>query len=147
MCVFFFKQKTAYEMRISDWSSDVCSSDLPESPTPASAAPKHVYLVDGSGYIFRAFHALPPMTRADGTPVNAVLGFTNMLLHLIEQAEADEAADYFAVIFDTARVSFRNDIYAGYKAQRPETPAELIPQFGLIREATRAPNLDRKSVV
>src|SRR5690606_32608941 len=69
----------------------------PESQ-PSSAAPKHVYLVDGSGYIFRAFHALPPMTRADGTPVNAVLGFTNMLLQLIEQAEADEAADYFAVI-------------------------------------------------
>src|SRR3546814_5744449 len=74
------------------------------------------------------------MTRADVTPVKAVLGFTNMLLHLIEQAEADEAADYFAVIFDTARVSFRNDIYAGYKAQRPEPPAELIPQFGLRSE-------------
>ncbi len=113
----------------------------PQPPTPDAAAPKHVYLVDGSGYIFRAFHALPPMTRADGTPVNAVLGFTNMLLQLIEQAEADEAADYFAVIFDTSRVSFRNDIYAAYKAQRPEPPAELIPQFGLIREATRALNL------
>src|SRR3546814_14440307 len=117
----------------------------PESPptaAPPAHAPKHVYLVDGSSYIFRAFHALPPMTRADGTPVNAVLGFTNMLLHLIEQAEADEAADYFAVIFDTARVSFRNDISAGYKAQRPAPPAEPIPPFALHREAP-----DRTSAV
>ncbi len=112
-----------------------------DSPPRATAEPKHVYLVDGSGYIFRAFHALPPMTRADGTPVNAVLGFTNMLLQLIEQAQADEAADYFAVIFDTSRVSFRNEIYPAYKAQRPDPPAELIPQFGLVREATRALNL------
>ncbi len=119
-------------------------SPMPEKESPAApapSAPRHVYLVDGSGYIFRAFHALPPMTRADGTPVNAVYGFTNMLLQLIDQAHADEAADYFAVIFDSDRRSFRNDIYSDYKAQRPEPPAELVPQFGLIRDATRALNL------
>ncbi len=98
---------------------------------------RHLYLVDGSGYIFRAFHALPPMTRPDGTPVNAVLGFTNMLIKLL----ADTGAEGIAVIFDTARTSFRNEIYPAYKANRPDPPEELIPQFDLIREATRAFNV------
>ncbi len=102
-----------------------------------SAHPRHVYLIDGSGYIFRAFHALPPMTRADGTPVNAVYGFTNMLLKLVE----DSDADYIAVIFDAGRRSFRNDLYPDYKAHRPPPPPELVPQFALIREATRACNV------
>ena len=97
----------------------------------------HVYLVDGSAYIFRAFHALPPMTRADGTPVNAVYGFANMLTKLVEDSEAD----FLAVIFDTARKTFRSDIYPEYKAHRPPAPEELIPQFELIREATRAYSL------
>jgi DNA polymerase-1 len=97
----------------------------------------HVYLVDGSAYIFRAFHALPPMTRADGTPVNAVYGFANMLSKLVE----DSDADFLAVIFDTARKTFRSDIYPEYKAHRPPAPDELIPQFDLIREATRAYSL------
>ncbi len=96
-----------------------------------------VYLVDGSGYIFRAFFALPPMTRPDGTPVNAVYGFTNMLGKLIEDSEAT----HLAVIFDTARKTFRSDIYPDYKAHRPPPPDELIPQFDLIREATRAFNV------
>jgi DNA polymerase-1 len=99
--------------------------------------PDHYYLVDGSGYIFRAFHALPPMTRGDGTPVNAVYGFTNMLLKLIEDAEAE----YIAVIFDAGPKSFRNELYNLYKAQRPPPPPELIPQFSLIRDATRACNV------
>jgi DNA polymerase-1 len=106
----------------------------------SEAAPKkpdHVYLIDGSGYIFRAFHALPPLTRSDGTPVNAVLGFSNMLLKLIE----DSDAECIAVIFDAGRKTFRNEIYAEYKAHRPEAPPELIPQFALIREATRAFNV------
>ncbi|WP_404382111.1 DNA polymerase I [Caenispirillum salinarum] len=98
---------------------------------------KHVFLVDGSGFIFRAFHALPPMSRPDGTPVNAVYGFTQMLMKLI--AETD--ADHIAVIFDTARKSFRNDFYPEYKAHRPPPPDELVPQFELIREAVRAFNL------
>jgi DNA polymerase-1 len=99
--------------------------------------PRHVYLVDGSGYIFRAFHALPPLTRSDGTHVNAVLGFTNMLIKLLD----DTDADHVAVIFDSARKTFRNDIYPEYKAHRPPPPPELVPQFGLIREATRACNV------
>ncbi|WP_313411973.1 5'-3' exonuclease, partial [Rhodospirillum rubrum] len=99
--------------------------------------PKHLYLVDGSGYIFRAYHSLPPMTRTDGTPVNAVYGFTAMLMKLL----ADMDADHLAVIFDKARVSFRNEIYPLYKAQRPPPPEDLIPQFPLIREAVRAFNV------
>ena len=93
-----------------------------------------LYLVDGSGFIFRAFHALPPMTRADGTPVNAVYGFCNMLQKLL----TDLKAAHIAVIFDAERKTFRNDIYPDYKAHRPPPPPELIPQFPLIREATRA---------
>ena len=99
-----------------------------------AAAPGPVRLIDGSGYIFRAFHALPPMTRPDGTPVNAVYGFSNMLAKLIEDVDSP----YMAVVFDTARTSFRNDIYPDYKAHRPPPPEELVPQFALIREATRA---------
>jgi DNA polymerase I len=102
-----------------------------------SIAPRHVYLVDGSGFIFRAFHALPPMTRPDGTPVNAVYGFTNMLLKLLSETDAD----HIAVIFDAARKTFRSDIYPQYKAHRPPPPEELVPQFPLIREATRAFNV------
>jgi DNA polymerase-1 len=105
---------------------------------PKSAKDRpHVFLVDGSGYIFRAFHALPPMTRADGTPVNAVYGFTSMLMKLLR----DLHAEYVAVIFDAGRRSFRNDIYPQYKAHRPDPPPELIPQFALVREATRACNV------
>jgi DNA polymerase-1 len=107
-------------------------------PNEASAAkPRHVYLIDGSGYIFRAFHALPPLTRSDGTPTNAVLGFVNMIMKLLDETDAD----HLAVIFDAGRRNFRNEIYKEYKAHRPEPAPELIPQFGLIREATRAFNL------
>ena len=81
----------------------------------AESSDDHVYLVDGSGFIFRAFHALPPMNRADGTPTNAVFGFTNMLMKLIE----DMSANHLAVIFDTSRQTFRSDIYPQYKAHRP----------------------------
>ncbi|WP_173974939.1 DNA polymerase I [Magnetospirillum sp. LM-5] len=100
-------------------------------------APRHVFLVDGSGFIFRAFHGLPPMTRPDGVPVNAVYGFTTMLMKLLD----DTDADHVAVIFDAARKSFRNDIYPAYKAHRPPAPEELVPQFPLIREAVRAFNV------
>ncbi len=94
----------------------------------------HLVLVDGSGFIFRAFHALPPMTRSDGTPVNAVFGFTNMLSRLL----ADHTGTHLAVIFDAGRTTFRNEVYADYKAHRPPPPDELIPQFALIRECTEA---------
>jgi len=108
---------------------------VPPEAAPAAGAQKTYYLVDGSGFIFRAFHALPMMTRkADGLPVNAVYGFTNMLLKLL----ADLKADHVAVIFDAARENFRNEIYADYKANRDEPPEELRPQFGLIRAAAEA---------
>ncbi|MCW3473603.1 DNA polymerase I [Limobrevibacterium gyesilva] len=94
----------------------------------------HLILIDGSGFIFRAFHALPPMTRPDGTPVNAVFGFTNMLARLLK----DHAGSHIAVIFDAGRTTFRNRLYDKYKAQRPEPPPELIPQFSLVRDATAA---------
>jgi DNA polymerase-1 len=102
-----------------------------------ATAPRHVYLIDGSGFIFRAYHALPPLTRADGTPVGAVFGFVNMLLKLLGETDAD----HIAVIFDTARRTFRNDLYPAYKAHRPDPPEDLIPQFALVREATRALNV------
>ncbi|MGB2235330.1 MAG: DNA polymerase I [Candidatus Puniceispirillum sp.] len=94
-------------------------------------------LIDGSGYIFRAFHALPMMTRPDGTPVNAVYGFTSMLMKLID----DMMPDHVAVVFDTSRQTFRSDIYPDYKANRSAPPEELIPQFALVREATTALSL------
>ncbi len=93
-----------------------------------------IYLVDGSGYIFRAFHALPPLTRPDGVQVGAVLGFTNMLIKLLRE----QNPDYLVVVFDAARENFRNKIYPAYKANRQETPPELIPQFSLIRKACEA---------
>ena len=101
---------------------------------PPDLIPPHLILIDGSGFVFRAFHALPPMTRPDGTPVNAVFGFTNMLARLLK----DHVGTHFAVIFDAGRFTFRNRIYDQYKAHRPPAPEELIPQFALVREATEA---------
>jgi DNA polymerase-1 len=101
---------------------------------PVAPGERRLILVDGSGYIFRAFHALPPMTRPDGIHVNAVFGFTQMLSQFL----AKHAASHIAVVFDSARTTFRNEIYAEYKAHRPEPPPELVPQFALIREATEA---------
>ena len=102
----------------------------------------HLYLIDGSGYIFRAYHALPPLTRKrDGMPVGAVSGFCNMLYKLLEDTKAGETVTHIAVIFDSARKTFRNDIYPDYKANRDEPPEDLKPQFGLIRDAVRAFNV------
>ena len=98
---------------------------------------KSLTLVDGSGFIFRAYYALPPLTRKDGTPINAVMGYCNMIWRLIAETKTDN----LAVIFDTASKSFRNQIYANYKANRSDAPEDLIPQFSLIREATRAFNI------
>ena len=106
-----------------------------------SAAPR-LYLIDGSGYIFRAYHALPPLTRAsDGLSVGAVAGFCNMLWKFLEEMKGSEAPTHLAVIFDKSEVTFRNDLYPEYKAHRPPTPEDLAPQFPLIRDATRAFNL------
>ncbi len=94
-------------------------------------------LIDGSAYIFRAYYGLPPMNRPDGTPINAVFGFTNMLVKLIE----DYREDKMIVVFDAARENFRNEIFKDYKANRGETPEDLIPQFEIIRECVDAFNI------
>jgi DNA polymerase I len=100
----------------------------------STLAPRHVYLVDGSGFIFRAYHALPPLNRSDGTPTSAVLGFSNMLAKLLSETDAD----HIAVVFDHSGSSFRNQLYDQYKAHRPPPPDDLIPQFKLVRDATDA---------
>ena len=114
---------------------------IPADPSPERAvAARRLYLVDGSGYIFRAYHALPPLTRkSDGLPIGAVAGFCNMLWKfLVDMKAAEEGPTHLAVIFDHSEKTFRNDLYAAYKAHRPPAPEDLIPQFPLVREATRA---------
>ena len=102
----------------------------------------HFYLIDGSGYIFRAYYALPPLSRkSDGLPTGAVSGFCSMLFKLLEDSRSDDSVHkptHFAVIFDSAKKTFRNDIYSDYKANRSETPEDLIPQFEYIRKAVKA---------
>ncbi len=113
-----------------------------ENALPALGSNDHLILVDGSTFIFRAYHALPPLTRKpDGLPVGAVSGFCNMLWKLLQEGLTPEEGDeptHFAVIFDHSSKTFRSDIYPEYKAHRPEPPEDLVPQFGLIRQATRA---------
>ena len=105
----------------------------------------HFYLIDGSGYIFRAYYALPPLSRkSDGLPTGAVSGFCSMLFKLLEDARSDDSIHkptHFAVIFDSARKNFRNDIYSEYKANRSEAPEDLAPQFDYIRKSVKAFNL------
>src|SRR3954471_21298943 len=105
----------------------------------APAKGDHVFLVDGSSYIFRAYHALPPLHRkSDGLQVNAVLGFCNMLWKLLRDMKPEERPTHLAVVFDKSEKTFRNAMYSEYKANRTEPPDDLRPQFGLIREAVRA---------
>jgi DNA polymerase-1 len=105
----------------------------------ALAKGDHLTLVDGSGYLFRAYHALPPLTRkSDGLPTNAVSGFCNMLWKFLEDSKGPERPTHLAVIFDAGKTTFRNAIYPQYKANRPDPPDDLIPQFPLVRDATRA---------
>ena len=105
----------------------------------------HFYLIDGSGYIFRAYYALPPLSRkSDGLPTGAVSGFCSMLFKLLEDSRSDDSNQkptHFAVIFDSARKNFRNDIYNEYKANRTEAPEDLVPQFEYIRKSVKAFNL------
>jgi DNA polymerase I len=99
----------------------------------------HIFLVDGSSYIFRAYHALPPLNRkSDGLQVNAVLGFCNMLWKLLRDMPPDNRPTHLAIVFDKSEITFRNKLYPDYKAHRPPAPDDLIPQFPLIREAVRA---------
>ena len=105
----------------------------------------HFYLIDGSGYIFRAYYALPPLVRkSDGLPTGAVSGFCSMLFKLLEDSKSDQNLQkptHFAVIFDSARKTFRNEIYSDYKANRSEAPDDLAPQFEYIRKSVLAFNL------
>jgi DNA polymerase-1 len=108
----------------------------------SAKAPIRLYLIDGSGYIFRAYHALPPLTRKkDGLPVGAVSGYCNMLYKLLADMADEHDPTHLAVIFDHSSKTFRNEIYPEYKAHRPEPPEDLRPQFPLVREATRAFNV------
>ena len=113
--------------------------DIPRQPTQDGPAVR-LYLVDGSGFIFRAYHALPPLTRkSDGLPIGAVSGFCNMLWKLLVDMQAQaEGPTHLAVIFDHSEKTFRNELYDQYKAHRPPAPEDLVPQFPLVREATRA---------
>ncbi|MBV9532525.1 MAG: DNA polymerase I [Bradyrhizobium sp.] len=117
------------------------SSKAAAKPVAAKAVGKgdHVFLVDGSSYIFRAYHALPPLNRkSDGLQVNAVLGFCNMLWKLLREMPPDNRPTHLAIVFDKSEITFRNNIYADYKSQRPPAPDDLLPQFPLIRAAVRA---------
>ncbi|MFZ2029176.1 MAG: DNA polymerase I [Vitreimonas sp.] len=108
----------------------------------AKTASPRLFLVDGSGYIFRAYHALPPLTRAsDGLSVGAVAGFCNMLWKFLEEMKGADAPTHLAVIFDKSEITFRNELYKEYKAHRPPAPEDLVPQFPLIRDAVRAFNV------
>ena len=99
----------------------------------------HLFLIDGSGYIFRAYYALPALYRKrDGLPTGAVNGFCNMLYKLIEDTNNKIKPSHIAVIFDSARKTFRNDIYNEYKANRGDPPEDLIPQFKIIKESVKA---------
>jgi DNA polymerase-1 len=102
----------------------------------------HLHLIDGSGFIFRAYHALPPLTRkSDGLPTGAVHGFCNMIWKMLEETKGEDAPTHMAVIFDKSEQTFRNDLFPAYKAHRPPAPEDLVPQFPLIRDAVRAFNL------
>ena len=105
----------------------------------------HFYLIDGSGYIFRAYYALPPLSRkSDGLPTGAVSGFCSMLFKLLEDSRSDDSdfkPTHFAVIFDSARTNFRNEIFKDYKANRTEAPEDLAPQFEYIKKSVEAFNL------
>ncbi len=122
--------------------TDTAEAALPDLPRDLTqdGPPIRLYLVDGSGFIFRAFHALPPLTRkSDGLPIGAVSGFCNMLWKLLVDMKAQaDAPTHLAVVFDHSEKTFRNALYDQYKAHRPPPPEDLIPQFPLVREATRA---------
>jgi DNA polymerase-1 len=122
--------------------TDIAEAPLPDLPraNTQDGPAMRLYLVDGSGFIFRAFHALPPLTRkTDGLPIGAVSGFCNMLWKLlVDMKSQTDAPTHLAVVFDHSEKTFRNKLYDQYKAHRPPPPEDLIPQFPLVREATRA---------
>lgn len=120
--------------------AEAAPAAAPEPSTPPASEGlkgKTLYLIDASGFIFRAYHSMPPLTNPEGTPVGAVYGYVNMLMKVME----GNVANYIAVAFDAGRITFRNELYDQYKANRGETPEDLIPQFPLVRQATEALNL------
>ena len=130
----------AAQPRKSQRAAAICSVPSGE-PVPIIKG-SHVYLIDGSGYIFRAFHALPPLTRpSDGLPVGAIHGFCGMLWKLMQDSRKSSGPTHIAVLFDYSEKTFRNEIYQDYKAHRPPAPEELVPQFSLIRAAVKAFNI------
>ncbi|MGI4818878.1 MAG: DNA polymerase I [Janthinobacterium lividum] len=116
------------------------TTDTPAAPeTPATDKPVRLWMIDASAYIFRAYHALPPLTRkSDGLPVGAVQGYCNMLWKLLKDTKGEDGPTHLVAIFDHSEKTFRNDLYDQYKAHRPPAPEDLVPQFPLVREATRA---------
>jgi len=119
--------------------TDTAAPPAEDRPLTQDGPPVRLYLVDGSGYIFRAYHALPPLTRkSDGLPVGAVQGFCNMLFKLLRDTKDSHEPTHLAVVFDHSEKTFRNALYPLYKAHRPPPPEDLVPQFPLVREATRA---------
>src|SRR6187551_3652590 len=115
---------------------------IPDGEAVPIVKGSHVYLIDGSGYIFRAFHALPPLTRpSDGLPVGAVHGFCAMLWKLLRETGELDPPTHIAAVFDYAAKTFRSDLFDGYKANRQAPPDDLVPQFPLVRDAVRAFNV------
>ncbi len=117
------------------------TADVSPAASDTKKPRERIYLIDGSGYIFRAYHALPRLTRKDGSPIGAVSGFCNMLAKLVNDVDDEGGLDHIAVIFDASRDTFRNEIYSDYKANRPPAPEDLVPQFPLFRQAVRAFNM------
>src|SRR3982751_474389 len=118
--------------------SDIETTDAPAAEVAAPDPQPHLYLVDGSSYIFRAYHRLPPLTNKRGQPAGAVYGYTTMLWKLAGDLSKADGPTHMAVILDASEQTFRNTMYDGYKAQRPPPPEDLVPQFPLIRTATKA---------
>jgi len=118
--------------------SDTETTEAPATEAPAAATTNHLYLVDGSSYIFRAYHRLPPLTNRHGQPAGAVYGYTAMLWKLADGLNKADGPTHMAVILDASEQTFRNTMYEGYKAHRPPPPEDLVPQFPLIRTATKA---------
>src|SRR5215212_7218742 len=118
--------------------SETETTEAPAAEALTPAAQPHLYLVDGSSYIFRAYHRLPPLTNRHGQPAGAVYGYTTMLWKLAGDLNKADGPTHMAVILDASEQTFRNDMYDGYKAHRPAPPEDLVPQFPLIRTATKA---------
>ena len=137
MCFFVYSPDRVADLKLCAIGFEKVTRQI--MPTKIVDSDAHLYLIDASAYIFRAYHALPPLTRkSDGLPVGAVSGFCNMLFKLLEDLKGPDRPTHFACIFDYSGYTFRNEMYPEYKAHRPPTPEDLIPQFPIIRRAAQA---------